>query len=208
MAFKLKSGNKSPFKNMGSSPAKREFDDASGYNDAMRDFAEEMKPNQKKRFLEDSDVSPAKNQAILDAAADLKDDLKESPAKHGTTDDFLYGKNGHNPDTMEGKHEDWHTDKIEAEKKKPSPAKQEGPIDEKQLKLQPSENPDTYVYKSSKKAKDKKFNRSERIGGLEDRISFIDETANSEGRSINGQEKKDKAKLNQELAILRKSKHK
>ena len=89
-----------------------------------------------------------------------------------------------------------------------SPVRQEGPIDEKQLKLQPSENPDTYVYKSSKKAKDKKFNRSERIGGLEDRISFIDETANSEGRSINGQEKKDKAKLNQELAILRKSKHK
>tara|TARA_R100000541_G_scaffold21122_5_gene30936 strand:+ start:174 stop:620 length:447 start_codon:yes stop_codon:yes gene_type:complete len=47
-----------------------------------------------------------------------------SPAKHGTTDDFLYGRNGHNPDIMEGKHEDWHTDKIEAEKKKPSPNKQ------------------------------------------------------------------------------------
>ena len=89
-----------------------------------------------------------------------------------------------------------------------SPAKQEGPIDEKQTKLQPSENPDTYVYKPSKKMKDKKFIRGERIGGLEDRISFIDETANSEGRSINEQEKKDKAKLKQELAILRKSKHK
>ena len=50
--------------------------------------------------------------------------FKSSPAKHGTTDDFLYGKNGHNPDIMEGKHEDWHTDKIEAEKKKPSPNKQ------------------------------------------------------------------------------------
>ena len=49
--------------------------------------------------------------------------IGSSPAKHGTTDDFLYGRNGHNPDTMEGKHEDWHTDKIEAEKKKPSPAK-------------------------------------------------------------------------------------
>ena len=53
---------------------------------------------------------------------------EKSPAKHGTTDDFLYGRNGHNPDIMEGKHEDWHTDKIEAEKKKPekkkpSPAK-------------------------------------------------------------------------------------
>jgi len=50
--------------------------------------------------------------------------FKSSPAKHGTTDDFLYGKNGHNPDIMEGKHEDWHTNKIEAEKKKPSPNKQ------------------------------------------------------------------------------------
>ena len=49
---------------------------------------------------------------------------EKSPAKHGTTDDFLYGRNGHNPDIMEGKHEDWHTDKIEAEKKKPSPNKQ------------------------------------------------------------------------------------
>ena len=47
-----------------------------------------------------------------------------SPVKHGTTDDFLYGRNGHNPDTMEGKHEDWHTNKIEAEKKKPSSNKQ------------------------------------------------------------------------------------
>jgi hypothetical protein len=96
---------------------------------------------------------------------------------------------------------------LKSPKKKKSPAKQEGPIDEKQTKLQPSENPDTYVYKPSKKMKDKKFIRGERIGGLEDRISFIDETANSEGRSINEQEKKDKAKLKQELAILRKSKH-
>jgi len=59
--------------------------------------------------------------------------MGSSPAKHGTTDDFLYGKNGHNPDTMEGKHEDWHTDKIEAEKKKPSPNKQ---IPGELLKLQ------------------------------------------------------------------------
>ena len=38
--------------------------------------------------------------------------MGSSPAKHGTTDDFLYGRNGHNPDIMEGKHEDWHIDKI------------------------------------------------------------------------------------------------
>jgi len=33
---------------------------------------------------------------------------KESPAKHGTLEDFQYGRNGHNPDTMSAKHEDWH----------------------------------------------------------------------------------------------------
>jgi len=52
-----------------------------------------------------------------------------SPAKHGTTMDFSYGRNGHHPDKMEGKHEDWHTDKIEREKKlqkkKPSPMKED-----------------------------------------------------------------------------------
>ena len=92
---------------------------------------------------------------------------------------------------------------------KNSPVRQEGPIDKKQLKLQKSENPDTYVYEPGKRKKgDEKFVRSERIGSLEDRISFIDETANSEGRPTTKQEEKDKAKLKQEVAILRKSKHK
>jgi len=45
-------------------------------------------------------------------------ELGSSPAKHGATDDFLYGRNGHNYDTMEGKHEDWHTDKIELAQKR------------------------------------------------------------------------------------------
>ena len=125
--------------------------------------------------------------------------FKSSPAKHGTTDDFLYGRNGHNPDIMEGKHEDWHTNKIEAEKKKPSPNKQEGPIDEKQTKLQPSEHKDTYVTKDKSKR--------ERIIDLEDRISFIDEDVFNQDKAT-PQQKKDKAKLQQELAILRKSKHK
>jgi hypothetical protein len=90
-----------------------------------------------------------------------------------------------------------------------SPYKQEGPIDKKQLKLQKSENPDTYVYDPGERKKgDEKFVRSERIGSLEERISFIDETANAEGRSTTKQEEKDKAKLKQEVAILRKSKHK
>ena len=55
--------------------------------------------------------------------------LYGSPAKHGTTMDFSYGRNGHHPDKMEGKHEDWHTAKIEREKKlqekKPSPMKED-----------------------------------------------------------------------------------
>ena len=90
-----------------------------------------------------------------------------------------------------------------------SPAKQEGPINKKQLKLQPSENPDTWVYEPGEKAKkDKKWVRQEKIIGLEDRISFIDEDVNASGKPKTDQQKKDQAKLKQELAILRKSKHK
>ena len=85
--------------------------------------------------------------------------------------------------------------------KKKSPAKQEGPIDEKQMKLQPSEHKDTYVTKDKSKR--------ERVIDLEDRIEFIDEDAWSRSREgkPSKQQKKDKAKLQQELAILRKSKH-
>ena len=90
--------------------------------------------------------------------------MGSSPAKHGTTDDFLYGKNGHNPDIMEGKHEDWHTDKIEAEKKK---AEKKKPSPNKQQKLQggiPSETGDTNLgrlwkksVRQDKKEKDEKL---------------------------------------------------
>ena len=91
---------------------------------------------------------------------------------------------------------------------KSSPAKQEGPIDEKQLKLQPSEHPDTWVYKPGERVKkDKAWVRQEKIGGLEERVSFIDEDVNSTGKKKTKQQKKDQAKLKQELAILRKSKH-
>ena len=85
--------------------------------------------------------------------------MGSSPAKHGTTDDFLYGRSGHNPDIMEGKHEDWHTDKIEKEKlakekeektgvkKKPSPNKQykgsgHGPATKFDKKRYPVGNPE------------------------------------------------------------------
>jgi len=92
---------------------------------------------------------------------------------------------------------------------KKSPVKQEGPIDEKQLKLQPSENPDTWVYEPGERVKkDKKWVRQEKIIGLEDRIGFIDEDVNASGKPKTEQQKKDQAKLKQELAILRKSKHK
>jgi hypothetical protein len=79
-----------------------------------------------------------------------------------------------------------------------SPVKQEGPIDEKQVKLQPSEHKETYVTTDKSKR--------ERIIGLEDRIEFINEDIFNSGKTT-PQQKKDKAKLNQELAILRKSKH-
>ena len=43
--------------------------------------------------------------------------MGSSPTKHGTTEDYQLGRNGHNPDTIESSHGDWHTDKIEAGKK-------------------------------------------------------------------------------------------
>jgi len=85
-----------------------------------------------------------------------------------------------------------------------SPLKQEGPINKQNPKLRKSEHPDTWVYKPGERVKkDKKWVRQERIGGLEDRASFIDETANAEGRSTTKQEKKDKAKLQHEADIIR-----
>ena len=89
--------------------------------------------------------------------------------------------------------------KIDRKYNKNSPAKQEGPIDEKQTKLQPSEHKDTYVTKDKSKR--------ERVIDLEDRIGFIDEDIFNQDKAT-PQQNKDKAKLKQELAILRKSKHK
>jgi hypothetical protein len=167
MGFKMKSGNKVSFKNMGSSPAKQ--------------LEPTKRLEEKKEFKKIQHLEKIENPIHI----------RKSHTKKPSNKELLK--------MMED---------MKSPKKKKSPAKQEGPIDEKQLKLQPSENPDTYVYKPGKRIKDKNFHRRERIGGLEDRVSFIDEAANAEGRSINEQEKKDKAKLKQELAILRKSKHK
>ena len=71
-----------------------------------------------------------------------------------------------------------------------------GPVDKKQLGLQKSEHKDIL---SSKQA---------RITGLEDRISFIKEDIGNQDGGATEQQKKDMAKINQELAILRKTKHK
>ena len=48
--------------------------------------------------------------------------MGSSPAKHGTTSDFHYGKNGHNPDIMDNKHEDFHAKQAEMEKGTPKPS--------------------------------------------------------------------------------------
>ena len=45
---------------------------------------------------------------------------KSSPAKHGSLEDFKRGRNGHNPDTMSAKHEDFHL-----KQSKDSPNKQQ-----------------------------------------------------------------------------------
>ena len=81
---------------------------------------------------------------------------------------------------------------------KKSMAKQEGPVDEKQTKLQPSENKATYVTEDKSKR--------ERVIGLEDRIEFINEDIFNSGETT-PQQKKDLAKLKQELAVLRKTKN-
>mgnify|MGYP003140453194 CR=1 FL=1 len=100
------------------------------------------------------------------------------------------------------------TDKNKFKNKfrKKSPAKQEGPIDKKQLKLQPSENKDTDVYKPKKRVNDpgQSFDMAERIADLEDRVSFIKEDASASGKQLSKQQKKDIAKLTQEAQILRK----
>jgi hypothetical protein len=84
-----------------------------------------------------------------------------------------------------------------------SPAKQEGPIDKENVKLQKGEMEGTWVYPG----KDK----SERMIDLEDRIEFLSSDIRG-GSDRPGQNvadmKKSKKKLQQELAILRKSKHK
>tara|TARA_R110001592_G_scaffold162549_2_gene395804 strand:- start:53 stop:526 length:474 start_codon:yes stop_codon:yes gene_type:complete len=106
--------------------------------------------------------------------------MGSSPAKHGTTDDFLYGKNGHNPDIMEGKHEDWHTDKIEAEKKKPSPNKQ------------------NYKVLNDEELEESRKRMNSRIDAIEDMKKFAKEKGQAEDYLATG-EKEAIAQINKQL---------
>ncbi len=71
---------------------------------------------------------------------------------------------------------------------------QQGPIPKDNIKLQKSENPDTYVYKGK--------SEFERINDLEDRKSFIQEDEFNSGKSTK-QQKKDKKTLEREAEIMR-----
>tara|TARA_A100001515_G_scaffold26043_1_gene19997 strand:+ start:166 stop:528 length:363 start_codon:yes stop_codon:yes gene_type:complete len=76
-----------------------------------------------------------------------------------------------------------------------SPVKQKGPVPKSNIGLLETENKDTYVYDGS--------DLRERINDYEDRIEFIKEDIFNTDKTT-PQQKKDLAKLNQELAILRK----
>jgi len=87
---------------------------------------------------------------------------------------------------------------------KSSPAKQEGPVDKKQLPLQEGEMEGTAVYNPSEdKTMSKSFVNRERINDLEDRAEY----ARSDAEHTEGEEKKkhlaNAKKLQQEADILR-----
>jgi len=86
-------------------------------------------------------------------------------------------------------------------KKKKSPAKQKGPIDKKNLKLQKGEYDGTSVYEGK--------DRNERINDLEDRAGFlINNDITNDGSKKDNQRKKAAKKLQHEADILRNRKPK
>ena len=89
-----------------------------------------------------------------------------------------------------------------------SPLKQEGPINKQNPKLQKSENPDTWIYPGKGfnpgGNRDQKFTANERIGDLEDRISFINEDVHGSGKPKTKQQKKDQEFLQREVDIMKK----
>ena len=86
--------------------------------------------------------------------------------------------------------------KIGGKNYEKSKGDQQGPIPKNNIKLQPSENPDTYAYKEGDinpyYLKDKtKFVEGQRINDLEERKSFIEEDEFNSDKSTK-QQKKDK----------------
>jgi len=77
--------------------------------------------------------------------------------------------------------------------------KLQGPKTDGNIKLQPSENPDVAVTGG------KGSSLYEKIADYEDRIEFLNEKYSEYDRSLTNQEKKDLAKLKQELAILKRN---
>tara|TARA_R110000764_G_scaffold7530_2_gene26537 strand:+ start:3852 stop:4601 length:750 start_codon:yes stop_codon:yes gene_type:complete len=97
--------------------------------------------------------------------------------------------------------------KIGGKNYEKSKGDQQGPIPKNNIKLQPSENPDTYAYKEGDinpyYLKDKtKFVEGQRINDLEDRKSFIEEDEFNSGESTK-QQTKDKKTLEREAEIMR-----
>jgi len=109
--------------------------------------------------------------------------------------------------------------KIGGKNYEKSKGDQQGPIPKDNIKLQKSENPDTYVYKEGNDRKTinksqrnripsknagagNRFVESERINDLEDRKSFIQEDEFNSGKSTK-QQTKDKKTLEREAEIMR-----
>lgn len=234
MAFKLRSGNRTNFKNMGSSPIKQKGHSKKqneqqhvvidgktypkGYTKEDVKFLKEQHEDVVR--YEDLDAkgkaiwkkqgkpiptapgkpkkSPAKSTNKEETTEALKKRLKREKTERkalldANTPEKRYDMYANYPFIKEG-------GKVARVDKKKSPAKQEGPLPKENIKLQKTEHKDTWVYKGK--------NKQERIMDLEDRIGFIDEDVHRSGKPKTRQQSKDQAKLKQELAILRKSKHK
>jgi len=179
MAFKLKStlsfGQKSSFKMRSYNPLKQ------------------TKPPRKS--------TESAHGQMDDAEIEYQQDLKmyrEKMKKDQQLKEFLMKERGFNQEDADRMIKDGaytYKQMLDEMKRKdvpaePSPLEQEGPIDKKNLKLQPGENPDTYIYGRNYGDEDipgegegfeptgtkkEKFTANERINDLEERVSFLTE---------------------------------
>jgi hypothetical protein len=179
-----------------------------------------MSPEKRKKFMDAlkkhvSNMSPAKQKVDPDAPGTPGEPGYEPPVRREDldaegkaiwdklreqgVDEVIPSKK----DVKKKKIHDLLKDPIPGKKKK-SPAKQEGPVDKKQLPLQEGEMEGTNVYDPSEdKTENKRFVRNERINDLEDRAEF----AMSDAENSEGEEKKkhlaNAKKLQHEANILR-----